>query len=69
MTKDIIDVDTAETTPGRKTRKMKSLPGADCKLILELLSEQRNPVYVSLYRRITKGEFLRLKVLVERRAR
>lgn len=63
---DIIDADTLETTPTKRLkRKMKALSAEECRSILELLHQHNKP----LYSKVTRGEFLRLKVLVEKRAR
>ena len=61
---DIIDAETGKSRPSPR-RKMRSLNAEEVRRILDLIQEHDRP----LYQKITRGEFLRLKVLVERRAR
>lgn len=62
-TKPVVNADTGRESPGKKTRKMKALSAEDTRALLEL-AKAHDP---KLYRRITAGNFIRAKVLVERR--
>lgn len=61
--KPVYDPLTGRTTAAPKSRTMRALPAADVRELFELAREHAP----ALYRRMVSGNFVRAKVLLERR--